>query len=130
MVPLWVMFEHTSSDFNKNRNLPLQQGDVKMNESSRGLNTFFLFQRINTQTRAVTHPSLERFPDGVSIAHVSEYPENDNAGLEPVHSSLREIEGRKGKRWRDPRRKIKQKEGVVFEQTHSGKQPASHDNAT
>lgn len=35
-----------------------------------------------------THPSLERLPDWVSIAHVSKYPENDNAGLEPVHSSL------------------------------------------
>lgn len=43
--------------------------------------------------RKNTHPSLERFPHGVSIAHVSKYPENDNAGLEPIHSSLGDIRG-------------------------------------
>ncbi|TNN40918.1 hypothetical protein EYF80_048910 [Liparis tanakae] len=61
-----------------------------------------LLQRSNTRTRAATHPSLERLPDGVSVAHVSQYPEDDNAGLEPVHSSLREMErsrGEKGKRY-------------------------------
>lgn len=29
----------------------------------------------------------------MSIAHVSKYPENDNAGLEPIHSSLGDIRG-------------------------------------
>lgn len=43
--------------------------------------------------RKNTHPSLERFPHRVSIAHVSKYPENDNAGLEPIHSSLGDIRG-------------------------------------
>lgn len=50
----------------------------------------------------------------MSIAHVSKYPENDNAGLEPVHSSLGEKEGWRREKWerrRDARRKIKQKEG-------------------
>lgn len=41
-----------------------------------------------TQTQPKTYPSLEWFPGEVSIAHVSKYPENDNAGLEPIHSSL------------------------------------------
>lgn len=50
---------------------------------------------MNTQTlQPVTHPSLERLPGAVSIAHVSKYPENNNAGLEPIHSSLGEyLEG-------------------------------------
>lgn len=64
------------------------------------------------QLQHKTHPSLERFPDGVSIAHVSKYPENDYAGLEPVHSSLGEIAGwmgEKTERQKDARRKIKQK---------------------
>lgn len=54
------------------------------------------FKRAEQVITANTHPSLERFPDGVSIAHVSKYPENDNAGLEPVHSSLRATEEMEG----------------------------------
>ena len=37
-----------------------------------------------------THPSLERFPDRVSIAHVSENPEDYDTRLEPIHSGLRD----------------------------------------
>lgn len=58
-----------------------------------------------------THPSLERLPYQVSIAHVSKYPENDNAGLEPVHSSLRDAEGWREEGWTDAAREIGRKEG-------------------
>lgn len=85
--------------------------------------------------RKNTHPSLERFPHRVSIAHVSKYPENDNAGLEPIHSSLGDIrgvseggvdegEGRCKKRDRTRRAREGRKEsklsagGVEFVQTH------------
>lgn len=55
-----------------------------------------------------THPSLQRLPHRMSIAHVSEYPENDNARLEPVHSSLRGTE-RDRQTW--TKRKVKHSEG-------------------
>lgn len=50
----------------------------------------------------------------MSIAHVSKYPENDNAGLEPVHSSLGETDGWIG--WREEGKtegvaRLKQREG-------------------
>lgn len=61
-----------------------------------------------------THPSFERFPVGVSIAHVSKYPENDNTGLESVHSSLRRtaggLRGEKSGGQSEARGKIKQRE--------------------
>lgn len=40
----------------------------------------------------------------MSIAHVSKYPENDHAGLEPIHSSLGEKEGQRKERGKDGRR--------------------------
>lgn len=61
----------------------------------------------------------------MSIAHVSKYPENDNAGLEAVHSSL-------GGFQRDARRKVAHEEerkegnklsagGVVLVPAHTDK---------
>lgn len=39
---------------------------------------------------SVTHPSFERLPQRQSVAHVSEDPQDDDAGLEVCDSGLRE----------------------------------------
>ena len=40
-----------------------------------------------------SHPSSERRPDGVSVAHVPQDPEHDDARLESVHPGLEEQGG-------------------------------------